>query len=175
MFPEKGLGLMEDWIAGGGKGQGVSCLEAEAKIKPTWLEKLWPEEGPRVLSCSPHASHPGLCHSSHSDPSDPSHTRLEMGLSSSEKTPRMMTERGHGEGTTLPSVKHATAHLYTWTQSGLSPGDGQTTHRSEPLVERRIQHQIYLHTLKIFLKILRHIFVIYFKFIVRLMYIHNKL
>lgn len=42
----------------------------------------------------------------------------------------------------------AKAYLYTWLQSESSPRDDQTTHRSEPLVERLIQHQIYRHTLK---------------------------
>lgn len=42
----------------------------------------------------------------------------------------------------------AKAYLYTWPQSESFLRDDQTTRRSEPLVERLIQHQIYLRTLK---------------------------
>lgn len=48
----------------------------------------------------------------------------------------------------VPDHVRAEAYPYTWPQSESSPRDDQTIRRSEPLVGRLIQHQIYLHTLK---------------------------
>lgn len=153
MFPEKGLGLMEDWIAGGRRGQSCHQPGGRGQVWGTQLGGLGngKDSHSRDYRLFLHQTlpvalplFPGVGHS---------WTLKSLCLFSDPKKKKQHTWtkwcREAGTTLTYSFIRVPTkVYLYIWRQSESSPRDDQTIRRSEPLVERLIQNQIYLHTLK---------------------------
>ena len=161
MFPEKGLGLIEDWIAGGGRGQSCYSPGGRGQVQGGTAGRVrdWKGTSSRVQGSQvPPLDPPPVALPLFPGVRDSWVLRFFCLLSDPNGEKRQHTQNakmvpGSGDNSGAffyQCLGHVPvkAYLYTWPQSESSPRDDQTIHKSEPLMERPIQHQIYLHTLK---------------------------